>query len=94
MVPEFYRAAEKPDSEASRRSIVEERIPRWLYKLKPSKAEQAENQQQFVRFHNAASHAEGSEESEADTVTPHYLTTLCFNYSLLYMLDSAADLCC
>lgn len=40
----------KPDSEASRRSIVEERIPRWLCKLKPSKAEQAENQHglQFV----------------------------------------------
>lgn len=34
----------KPDSEASRSSIVGERIPRWLCKLKPSIAEQAENQ--------------------------------------------------
>lgn len=40
----------KPDSEASRRSIVEERIPRWLCKLKPSKAEQAENQQHGLQF--------------------------------------------
>lgn len=32
----------KPDSGPSRRSIVEERIPCWLCKLKPSKAEQAE----------------------------------------------------
>lgn len=40
----------KPDSEPSRRSIVEERIPPWLCKAKPSKAEQAENQHglQFV----------------------------------------------
>lgn len=40
----------KPDSELSRRSIVEERIPRWLFKLKPSIAEQAQNQHglQFV----------------------------------------------
>lgn len=40
----------KPDSGPCRRSIVEERIPRWLYKLKPFKAEQAENQHglQFV----------------------------------------------
>lgn len=34
----------KPDSEASRSSIVGQRIPRWLCKLKPSIAEQAENQ--------------------------------------------------
>lgn len=40
----------KPDSEPSRRSIVEERIPSWLCKLKPSIAEQAQNQHglQFV----------------------------------------------
>lgn len=50
MVLEFYRAAKKPDSDPSRGSIVEERIPPWLCKLKPSKAEQAENQHglQFV----------------------------------------------
>lgn len=51
MALEFCRTAKKkPDSEPSRRSIVEERIPRWLCKLKPSKAEQAENQHgpQFV----------------------------------------------
>lgn len=50
MVPEFYRAAKKPDSQPSRRSIVEERILCWLCKLKPFKAEQAENQHglQFV----------------------------------------------
>lgn len=50
MVLEFCRAAKKPDSEPSRRSIVEERIPRWLCKLKPSIAEQAENRHglQFV----------------------------------------------
>lgn len=40
----------KPDSEPSRRPIVGERILCWLCKLKPSKAEQAENQHglQFV----------------------------------------------
>lgn len=47
MVPEFYRAAKKADSQPSRRSIVEERILCWLCKLKPFKAEQAENQHGF-----------------------------------------------
>lgn len=45
--PWSWRSAgqqKKPDSEASRSSIVGERIPRWLCKLKPSIAEQAENQ--------------------------------------------------
>lgn len=45
--PWSWRSAgqqKKPDSEASRSSIVGERIPRWLCKPKPSIAEQAENQ--------------------------------------------------
>lgn len=37
MVLEFIGATKKPDSEPSSRSIVEERIPSWLCKLKPSK---------------------------------------------------------